>query len=54
MPLPSHVAKTDNKAIPNKMFKINNQALYSQSLNYFARAIVMKNMLRSTHLLIMI
>lgn len=44
MPLPSHVAKTDNKTTPNKMFKINNQALYSQSLNYFARAIVMKNM----------
>lgn len=44
LPLITHVAKTNNKYAADKMFKINNQALYSQSLNRYARAIVIDNM----------
>lgn len=43
-PLITHIAKTNNKIVANKMFKINNQAFYSQSLNRFSRAIVVENM----------
>ena len=41
---PTHVAKTANKHKVNKMFKINNQAIYNGSLNRHQRAIVMRNM----------
>lgn len=41
---PTHVAKTNNKTKENKMFKINNQAIYNGSLHKHARAIVMRNM----------
>lgn len=41
---PTHVAKTNNKHKVNKMFKINNQAIYNGSINRFSRAIVMNNM----------
>lgn len=44
LPLITHIAKTNNKVAPDKMFKINNQALYSQSLNRFARAVVVDNL----------
>lgn len=41
---PTHIAKTNNKVAPNKMIKINNQAIYNSNLNRFARNIVMSNM----------
>lgn len=41
---PTHIARSDNKFAPNKMQKINNQAIYNGSLNRFARAIVMNNL----------
>lgn len=41
---PTHIAKTDNKVAPNKMLKINNQAIYNGSLNRFSRNIVIKNL----------
>ena len=43
-PLITHIAKTNNKIAADKMFKINNQSFYSQSLNRFARAVVVANM----------
>ena len=44
MPLLTHVAITNNKKAKNKYWKINNQALYSGSLNQFSRAIMVENM----------
>lgn len=44
MPLLTHVARTDNVRAPNKYWKINNQALYSSTLDKFSRAIVVENM----------
>jgi hypothetical protein len=44
MPLLTHVSKTDNKKTPNKYWKINNQALYSGTLNQFSRAIVVEKL----------
>ena len=41
---PTHIAKTDNKYAPNKMQKINNQAIYNGAINRFTRAIVMNNL----------
>lgn len=41
---PTHIAKTANRLKDNKMFKINNQAIYNGSLNKFQRAIVVENM----------
>lgn len=41
---PTHIAKTDNKIAPNKMMKINNQAIYNGAINRFSRAIVMNNL----------
>lgn len=41
---PTHVAKTNNKVAPNKMLKINNQAIYNGYVNRFARNIVIGNM----------
>lgn len=41
---PTHIAKTNNKVAPNKMIKLNNQAIYNSNLNRFARNIVMTNM----------
>lgn len=43
-PMPTHIAKTDNKKVPNKYMKINNQAIYNGTLNYFNRAIVVNNL----------
>ena len=41
---PTHVAKTDNKVAPNKMIKINNQAIYNGYINRFTRNTVIGNM----------
>lgn len=41
---PTHIAKTNNKFAPNKMIKLNNQAIYNGALNRFARNIVMTNL----------
>lgn len=41
---PTHIAKTANKTKDNKMFKINNQAIYNGALNKFQRAIVVENL----------
>lgn len=43
---PTHVAKTNNKVAPNKMLKINNQAIYNGYINRFTRNIVIGNMHR--------
>lgn len=42
LPLYTHIPKTNNKTKANKMFKVNNQAIYNGSLNKFARAIVVQ------------
>lgn len=41
---PTHIAKTNNKKAPNKMLKINNQAIYNGYINRFARNTVINNM----------
>jgi len=41
---PTHIAKTNNKIAPNKMLKINNQAIYNGYVNRFTRNIVMNNL----------
>lgn len=43
-PLPTHIAKTNNKKAPNKYMKINNQSIYNGTLNYFSRNIVVANL----------
>ena len=42
--MPTHIAKTNNKKAPNKFMKINNQAIYNGTLNYFSRCIVVDNL----------
>ena len=44
MPLPTHIAKTNNSKTANKYWKINNQAIYNGAVNTFARAIIVENM----------
>jgi hypothetical protein len=44
MPLPTHIAKTNNQKAANKYWKINNQDLYSGKINRFSRAIIVQNM----------
>ena len=41
---PTHIAKTNNKIAPNKMLKINNQAIYNGFISRFTRNIVVNNM----------
>lgn len=40
---PTHLPKTNNVKVPNKMWKVNGNAIYSKALNEFARAVVVKN-----------
>lgn len=44
MPLPTHVAKTNNKKAPNKYWKVNYQDIYSGNLHHFSRVVVVENM----------
>lgn len=41
---PTHIEKTNNKVAPNKMLKVNNQAIYNGYINRFTRNIVMSNL----------
>ncbi len=44
MPLLTHIAKTQNKRVADKYWKINNQAIYNSAVNPFTRAIIVENM----------